>query len=75
MVNIWELSHTSPFNNYWRRIFHSLLQILTPFGIFIITEELLHASGVIAVVVAGIVHSLVKEKTEIRIAEEQVLTK
>ncbi|KZL89079.1 Na+/H+ antiporter [Clostridium magnum] len=55
-------------------IFHSLLQILTPFGIFIITEELLHASGVIAVVVAGIVHSLVKEKTEIRIAEEQVLT-
>jgi Na+/H+ antiporter, bacterial form len=55
-------------------IFHSLLQILTPFGIFVITEELLHASGVIAVVVAGIVHSLIKEKTEIRIAEEQVLT-
>ncbi|WP_027626428.1 Na+/H+ antiporter [Clostridium lundense] len=55
-------------------IFHSLFQILTPFGIFIITEELLHASGVIAVVVAGIVHSLIKEKTETRIAEEQVLT-
>lgn len=55
-------------------IFHSLLQILTPFVIFIITEELLHASGVIAVVVAGIIHSLVREHTETMIAEEQVLT-
>ncbi|MCD2348435.1 Na+/H+ antiporter [Clostridium guangxiense] len=55
-------------------VFHSLIQILTPFGIFIVTEEILHASGVIAVVGAGIVHSLIKEKTETRIAEEQVLT-
>lgn len=55
-------------------IFHSLFQILTPFGIYIITEELLHASGVIAVVVAGIVHSLIKERTETRMAEEQVVT-
>jgi len=54
--------------------FHSLLQVMTPFLIFIITEELLHASGVIAVVVAGIVHSLVSERTEIIIAEEHVLT-
>ncbi|PAE44639.1 Na+/H+ antiporter [Bacillus sp. 7884-1] len=54
--------------------FHSLLQIMTPFVIFIITEELLHASGVIAVVVAGIVHALVKERTEALSAEEQVLT-
>lgn len=54
--------------------FHSLLQIMTPFIIFMITEELLHASGVIAVVVAGIVHALVKERTEILVAEEQVLT-
>ncbi|WHY86968.1 Na+/H+ antiporter [Neobacillus novalis] len=54
--------------------FHSLLQIMTPFIIFMITEELLHASGVIAVVVAGIVHSLVKERTETMLAEEQVLT-
>jgi monovalent cation/hydrogen antiporter len=54
--------------------FHSLLQIMTPFVIFIITEEFLHASGVIAVVVAGIVHALVKEKTETLSAEEQVLT-
>lgn len=54
--------------------FHSLLQILTPFMIFMITEELLHASGVIAVVVAGIIHSLVKERSETIVAEEQVLT-
>lgn len=54
--------------------FHSLLQILTPFIIFMVTEHLLHASGVIAVVVAGILHSLVRERTETMIAEEQVLT-
>ncbi|MGB6409554.1 MAG: sodium:proton antiporter, partial [Planococcus donghaensis] len=54
--------------------FHTLLQIMTPFLIFIVTEDILHASGVIAVVVAGIVHSLVREQTETLIAEEQVLT-
>ncbi|MCK8489586.1 Na+/H+ antiporter [Paenibacillus sp. MBLB2552] len=53
---------------------HSLLQILTPFLIFIITEDILHASGVIAVVVGGIVHSLLRERTETMLAEEQVLT-
>ncbi len=36
-------------------VFHSLLQLLTPFGIFIITEDIFHASGVIAVVAAGII--------------------
>jgi CPA1 family monovalent cation:H+ antiporter len=55
-------------------VFHSLLQILAPFVIFIITEELLHASGVIAVVVAGIVNSLISRRFETSIAEEQVLT-
>lgn len=54
--------------------FHSLLQILTPFIIFMVTEHLLHASGVIAVVVAGVLHSLVRERTETMVAEEQVLT-
>ncbi|MGO1059295.1 Na+/H+ antiporter [Planococcus sp. FY231025] len=54
--------------------FQALLSVLTPFLIFIITEELLHASGVIAVVVAGIIHSLVRERTETLVAEEQVLT-
>ncbi|HEY4552962.1 MAG TPA: Na+/H+ antiporter [Bacillaceae bacterium] len=54
--------------------FHSLLQILSPFIIFMVTEHLLHASGVIAVVVAGILHSLVRERTETMMAEEEVLT-
>ena len=54
--------------------FHSLLQVLTPFLIFIVAEEVLHASGVIAVVVGGIIHSLVSERTETMLAEEQVLT-
>ncbi|WP_245602207.1 Na+/H+ antiporter [Peribacillus kribbensis] len=54
--------------------FHSLLQIMTPFIIFIISEDLLHASGVIAVVVAGIIHTLIRERTETLVAEEQVLT-
>ncbi len=54
--------------------FQALLSILTPFLIFYITEDLLHASGVIAVVVAGIIHALVRERTETFVAEEQVLT-
>ena len=53
--------------------FLSLLHIMTPFLVFIITEDFLHASGVIAVVVAGIVHSLVRERTETLVAEEQML--
>ncbi len=55
-------------------VFHSLLQILTPFIIFFIAEEMFHASGVIAVVAAGIMHALVKERTENFRAQEQVLT-
>lgn len=55
-------------------VFHSLLQVLTPFFIFFIAEEMLHASGVIAVVAAGIIHSLIKERTENFRAQEQVLT-
>ena len=54
--------------------FQSLLSILTPFLIFYITEDVLHASGVIAVVVAGIIHALVRERTETFVAEEQMLT-
>lgn len=54
--------------------FHSLLQVLTPFIIYIVTEELLHASGVIAVVVAGVTHSLTSARTEKLVAEEKVLT-
>ncbi|GIN91611.1 Na+/H+ antiporter [Siminovitchia terrae] len=54
--------------------FHSLLQILTPFLIYIIAEEFFHASGVIAVVMAGIAYTLIKEHSETLNAEEQILT-
>lgn len=55
-------------------VFHSLFQLLTPLGIFIITEDLFHASGVIAVVAAGIIHSIIKEHNETQNAKEQLLT-
>ncbi|KOO48052.1 Na+/H+ antiporter [Viridibacillus arvi] len=55
-------------------VFHSLLQLLTPFIIYLIAEDVFHASGVIAVVVGGIIHALVKDHTETLIAEEQLIT-
>ncbi|MCP8856009.1 sodium:proton antiporter [Latilactobacillus sakei] len=36
-------------------VFHTVLQLITPFVIYLVVEDLLHASGVIAVVVAGII--------------------
>ncbi len=54
--------------------FHSLLQILTPFIIFIVTEELFHASGVISVVVAGIAHAAITEHTATMLAKEKVIS-
>lgn len=36
-------------------MFHTILQLVTPFIIYLIVEDLFHASGVIAVVVAGII--------------------
>ncbi|MFD0898618.1 cation:proton antiporter [Loigolactobacillus binensis] len=38
-------------------VLHTVLQIVTPFIIYLVVEELLHASGVIAVVSAGIVYN------------------
>ena len=55
-------------------IFYTLLSLLTPFIIFIITEKILGASGVIAVVVAGFIHALLAEQSEAVAAEEKVLT-
>ncbi|WP_010308921.1 Na+/H+ antiporter [Kurthia senegalensis] len=55
-------------------VFHSLFQVVTPFIIYLIAEDLFHASGVIAVVIGGITHALVKDKTETVLAEEQLLT-
>ena len=36
-------------------IFSTVLQVTTPFVVYLVTEEFLHASGVIAVVTAGII--------------------
>ncbi|WP_397536327.1 Na+/H+ antiporter [Rummeliibacillus pycnus] len=55
-------------------VFHTLLQLLTPFIVYLVAEDIFHASGVIAVVVAGIAQALVKDKTETVLAEEQLLT-
>ena len=55
-------------------VYHTLLQVLAPFAIFIFTEHVLHASGVIAVVIAGILHSSIKQRTETYFAEEQLVT-
>ena len=54
--------------------FYSLLQLVTPFIIYYAAEAFLHASGVIAVVAAGIIHSSIKERAGIRNADEQVVT-
>lgn len=54
--------------------FYSLLQFVTPFIVYIVSEEVLHASGVIAVVAAGIIHSSLSERTGMKSAEEQVVT-
>ena len=53
--------------------FFSLLSLITPFLIYFITEELLHASGVIAVVAAGLFHSLAAERIGTFSAKERLL--
>ncbi|MGX7417554.1 cation:proton antiporter [Carnobacterium gallinarum] len=55
-------------------ILHTLLQILTPFMIYMIVEEVFHASGVIAVVAAGVVASHQHRVSESRMAEVQIVT-
>ncbi|WP_157454613.1 cation:proton antiporter [Carnobacterium maltaromaticum] len=55
-------------------VLHTLIQILTPFIIYIIVEEIFHASGVIAVVAAGVVANNKKTVTENRMAEVRIVT-
>lgn len=43
--------------------FHMLIQILTPFIIYLAAEEL-HVSGILAVVAAGIMHSMERKKID-----------
>ncbi len=56
-------------------IFITVLQITTPFVIYLLTEELTHASGVIAVVTAGIISHIydggIKNQPELTLVREK----
>ena len=56
-------------------IFITVLQITTPFVIYLLTEELTHASGVIAVVTAGIISHIydggLKNQPELTLVREK----
>lgn len=57
-------------------VFNTVLQVMTPFVIYVITEGTLHASGVIAVVTAGAVshaqeNRLVEESPELKLVSEK----
>ncbi|MPQ22647.1 sodium:proton antiporter [Carnobacterium divergens] len=55
-------------------VLHTLIQILTPFMIYLIVEDLFHASGVIAVVAAGVVANNKQVLVENRMAEVRIVT-
>ncbi|MHC9533004.1 cation:proton antiporter domain-containing protein [Dellaglioa sp. L3N] len=55
-------------------VFNTVLQILTPFVIFLFTEEFLHASGVISVVVAGVISSMRKNSFATYLPEIKLVT-
>lgn len=58
-------------------IFNTVLQIATPFVIYLVTEEITHASGVIAVVTAGVLfrareNRIVDDSPELKLVTEKV---
>ncbi|MGE8206520.1 Na+/H+ antiporter [Heyndrickxia sp. NPDC080065] len=53
---------------------HMLIQILTPFVIYLVTEHF-HLSGILAVVAAGIVHAIEKDREKSPTLELQVVSK
>ncbi|MFT9432599.1 cation:proton antiporter, partial [Liquorilactobacillus satsumensis] len=57
-------------------VFNTVLQLCVPFIIYIVTEETFHASGVIAVVVAGVIfaskrYSFIRIQPEINLVSER----
>ncbi|MTV82463.1 cation:proton antiporter [Secundilactobacillus folii] len=57
-------------------VFNTVLQIMTPFVIYVVAEELLHASGVIAVVTAGALSHvqnsrLIEDSPELKLVTEK----
>ncbi|WP_429970316.1 cation:proton antiporter [Fructilactobacillus sp. Tb1] len=63
--------HSIDFND---AIFSVVLQILTPFVIYVFAEDFLHASGVIAVVTAGILEHVSEKKVRGQTPEITLLT-
>lgn len=58
-------------------IFNTVLQIATPFVVYLVTEEITHASGVIAVVTAGVLYharerQIVEDSPELKLVTEKV---
>ncbi|MBC2081174.1 Na+/H+ antiporter [Listeria welshimeri] len=53
--------------------FHMLIQILTPFIIYLVAEEL-HVSGILAVVAAGIMHSMEQKKMDPQLVKLNVVS-
>ncbi|MEN1139673.1 Na+/H+ antiporter [Listeria monocytogenes] len=53
--------------------FHMLIQILTPFIIYLAAEEI-HVSGILAVVAAGIMHSMEQKKMDPQLVKLNVVS-
>lgn len=58
-------------------VFNTVLQIATPFVVYLVTEEIAHASGVIAVVTAGVLYharesQIVEDSPELKLVTEKV---
>ncbi|WP_163654547.1 Na+/H+ antiporter [Listeria sp. PSOL-1] len=54
--------------------FHMLIQILTPFLIYLVAEEL-HVSGILAVVAGGIIHAVERKKLDPQQVKLSVVSK
>lgn len=73
LIGLQNLLHSINFND---AIFSVVLQVLTPFVIYVVAEDFLHASGVIAVVTAGILehtseHRVASQTPEISLLAER----
>lgn len=58
-------------------VFNTVLQLATPFVVYLVTEEITHASGVIAVVTAGVLYharesQIVEDSPELKLVTEKV---
>ncbi|WP_024747700.1 cation:proton antiporter [Levilactobacillus namurensis] len=58
-------------------VFNTVLQLATPFVVYLVTEEITHASGVIAVVTAGVLYharesQVVEDSPELKLVTEKV---